>query len=109
MKRGDLKAAHPRWSSEEESVRLALLGPLVWTVDLSKHLEQLRGDRLVEHSLSDLTQRWVEVHIRRGQMVDGPASCGPRRSPFHGAILGAIVIRINVDERATDIVVPPQS
>jgi hypothetical protein len=106
MKRCDLKPAHPRWSSEE-SVRGALLRPLVWTVGFSKHLEQLRGDRLVQHILSTATERFVEVGIRRDQMVDGPASRGPRRSPFHGAILGAILVRTNVKERATGIVVPP--
>jgi hypothetical protein len=31
MKRGDLKPAYARWSSEEESVRVALLRSLVWT------------------------------------------------------------------------------
>jgi hypothetical protein len=81
MKRGDLKPAHARWSSEEESVRGALLRPLVWTAgfletSLGKHLEQLRRDRLVEHILSAADQRFVEIDMRRGQMVAGPASCG---------------------------------
>jgi hypothetical protein len=81
MKRGDLKPAHARWSSEEESVRVTLLRPLVWTAgfletSLGKHLEQLRRDRLVEHILSAAGQRFVEIDMRQGQMVAGPASCG---------------------------------
>jgi hypothetical protein len=81
MKRGDLKPAHARWSSEEESVRVTLLQPLVWTAgfletSLGKHLEQLRRDRLVEHILSTPDQRFVEIDMRQGQMVAGPASCG---------------------------------
>src|SRR5919106_3237299 len=81
MKRGDLKPAYARWSSEEESVRVALLRPLVWTAgfletSLGKHLEQLRWDRLVEHILSAADQRFVEIDMRQGQMVAGPASCG---------------------------------
>ena len=57
MKRGDLKPAHARRSSEEDSVRVTLLRPLVWMAgfletSLGKHLEQLRWDRLVEHILS---------------------------------------------------------
>jgi hypothetical protein len=60
--------------------RVALLRPLVWTAgfletSLGKHLEQLRWDRLVEHILSTADQRFVEIDMRQGQMVAGPASC----------------------------------
>jgi hypothetical protein len=65
-----------------------LLRPLVWTVrfleiPVGKHLEQLRGDRLVEHILAAADQRFVEVDMRGRQMVDGPASREPRRPAFH--------------------------
>jgi hypothetical protein len=48
MKRGDLKPAYARWSSEEESVRVALLRPLVWTASfletsLGKHWSSCVG------------------------------------------------------------------
>jgi hypothetical protein len=81
MKRGDLKPTHARWSSEEESVRVALLRPLAWTAgfletSLGKHLEQLRRDRLIERIISAVDQRFVEIDMRRGQMVAGPVSCG---------------------------------
>jgi hypothetical protein len=110
MKRREPKPAHPRWSSEE-SVQVAWRRPLVCTVGfieilVGKRLEQLRGDRLVEHILSAMAQGFLDAYIRRGQMVDGPASCG------HLAALrskGLSWSRPNVEERATGIDVPPRS
>jgi hypothetical protein len=100
------KPAHRRWGSKG-SGRVAWLRSLVLTVGATpplvvKRLEQLLGDRLVEHILPELTQRLVEVAIWPGQMIDRPASCGPRRSAFHKATL----VMTNVDERATGLVVP---
>jgi hypothetical protein len=105
-KRGEPKPAHRRRSSKG-SVRIASLRPLVLKVRASpplvvKRLKQLLGDRLGEHILPKLTQRLVEVDIWPGQMVDRPATCGPRRSGFHKATL----VGTNVDERATGLVVP---
>jgi hypothetical protein len=90
-------------------VRVALLRPLVWTAgfletSLGKHPEQLRWDRLVEHILSAADQRFVEIDMRQGQMVAGPASCG------HPAVLRStrqFLSRVMSKQRATGIVVPP--
>jgi hypothetical protein len=88
MKRGNLKPAYARWSSEEESVRVALLRPLVWTAgflktSLGKHLEQLRGDRLVEHILSAADQHFVEIDMRQTRWSPDPrlADTSPSSAP----------------------------
>jgi hypothetical protein len=77
MKKGRPEPAHARWSSEKESVRVAVLRPLVWTAgfletSFGKHLEQLRRDRLVEHILSAADQRFVEIDMRRARWSPGP-------------------------------------